>query len=91
MKTATYIKHVIAKLSKFVQTACRLPQIPFYIGFFENLKGIATSFQATFCVEFFDKKFYFAILHKLAKFHYQTMFTSQVMQYNVFRVSWLNI
>ena len=31
-------------------------QIPFYRGFFENYKGPRTNFQATFFVEFFDKK-----------------------------------
>ena len=31
------------------------------------------------------------MLHKLAKFHHQTMFTSQVIQQNVFRVSCLGI
>ena len=36
-----------------------------------------TSFQATFFIEFFDKKFSFVILHKVAKCHYQTVFTSQ--------------
>ena len=30
--------------------------------------------------EFFDKNFSCVILHKLAKFHYQTLFTSQVIQ-----------
>ena len=31
------------------------------------------------------------MLHKLVKFHYQTVFTSQVIQQNVFRVSYLGI
>ena len=52
----------------------------FYRGFFDNQKGSGTIFQATFFVEFFDKKDYFVILHKLAKFHYQTAFTSQFIQ-----------
>ena len=43
-------------------------------------KGLEISFQATFFIEFFDKKFYFVILHKLAKFHYQIVFTSQAIQ-----------
>ena len=43
-------------------------------------KGPGTSFQATFFTEFFDKKFCFIILHKLAKYHYSTVFTSQVIQ-----------
>ena len=44
------------KLSK---SARRPPQIPFYRGSFENGKGPRTSFQATFFIEFFDKKFWF--------------------------------
>ena len=28
------------------------------------------------------------MLHKLAKFHHQTVFTSQVIQQNVFHVPW---
>ena len=42
--------------------------------------GPGTSFQATSFIEFFDKKCYFVILYKLAKFHYQTVLTSQVIQ-----------
>ena len=50
------------------------PQTPFNKCFFENLKRPATS-----SIEPFDKKCYF-MLHNLAKFHYQTVFTSQVIQ-----------
>ena len=57
------------------RSACRLPQIPFYRGFFENWEGPGTSFQATFFIKIFDKEFSFVSLHKLAKFHYQTVFT----------------
>ena len=42
--------------------------------FTENI-GSGTNLKATFFIEFFDKKFSFVILHKLAKFHYQTVFT----------------
>ena len=38
-----------------------------------------TSSQATFFVEFFDKKFSLVIFHKLAQYHYQTVFTCQVI------------
>ena len=31
-------------------------------------------------MEFFNEKWFFAILHKLAKFHCQIVFTSQVIQ-----------
>ena len=40
--------------------------------------GSGTSFQATFLVEFFDKKFSCAILHKLATFHCQGVFPFHV-------------
>ena len=48
-------------------------QIPFDRAFFEN-------FKATFFIEFFDKSFYFVMLHELAKFHHQTVFFCQVIQ-----------
>ena len=88
-KQAIYIRYVIAKLSKFVQISLLPPQIPFYRGSFENWKGSGTSFQATFFTEFFDKFFSFVILHKLTKFHYQTVFTFQLIQWNVFLVLFL--
>ena len=33
-----------------------------------------------FSIELYDKKSYLVMLHKLAKFHYQTVFASQVIQ-----------
>ena len=54
------------------KSTCRFPQIPFYIGFFKNEKGLGTSFLAKFC-RIFDENLPFLILHKLAKFQYQTM------------------
>ena len=44
-----------------------------------------------FFIKFFDKKFSFVILHKLAKSYYQTALTFQVIQWNVFRASCLGI
>ena len=43
-------------------------------------KDMKANFQATIFIELFDKKFWFVILHQLATFHYQTVFTSQVIQ-----------
>ena len=74
------IRYVIAKLSKFVKSACIPPQIPCYRGFFENLKGLGTNFQASFSTEFFDKTYSFVIFRKLEKFHYQTVIIFQVIQ-----------
>ena len=71
LKQATCIGYVIAKLSKFIQI--RIVRILFA----EDSLKIK---KATFFIEFFDKTFCFVILHKLAKFHYQTVFTSQVIQ-----------
>ena len=42
-----------------------------FTGFFENLKSF---------IYIFDKRFSFAMLHELAKFNYQSVFTSQVIQ-----------
>ena len=76
---------------KFVQINICPPQDPFYWGFFEIYKVPGTSFQATFFISFFDKKFHFVVLHTLGKFHYQTGFTSQVVHQYMFRVSCLVI
>ena len=38
-----------------------------------------TSFQTTLFTEFFNERISFAVLQKLAKFHYQTVFTSQII------------
>ena len=43
-------------------------------------KEPGTSFQVTIFVEFFNKNIYSVLWHKLAKFQYQTVFTSQVFQ-----------
>ena len=43
-------------------------------------KDMKANFQATIFIELFHKKFWFVILHQLATFHYQTVFTSQVIQ-----------
>ena len=51
-----------------------------YRGFLKNKKRTGTSFQATFFVEFLDKNFSFVILHKVTKFHWQTMSTFEVIQ-----------
>ena len=42
-------------------------------------------------VEFFDKTFSFVIWNKLAKFHYQIVFTSQVIHQVAFLVLYLGI
>ena len=76
LKQSTYIRYLITKLSKLVQISMLTSSDSLDKGFFENYKGSGTSFQATFFVKLFDKKFYFVTMHKLAKFHYQTVITS---------------
>ena len=73
------------------ESAHRPLQIPFQKWFFETYEMPKTSLKATPFLELFDKKIYFVILHKLATFHYQAVFTSQVIQQNVFRVPCLGI
>ena len=84
-------KHMLQKYQNLSKSAHTPPQILFFRGFFENQKGPKTSFQATFFKEFFHKMFSYQKLHRLAKIHYQTVVTLQVIQYNVFPVSWLGI
>ena len=46
---------------------------------FANTKGPGTSFQAGVSADFFWWNYFFWIWHKLAKFHWQTVFTSHVI------------
>ena len=73
-KQATYIGYVIAKLSKSAQISMLTSLESFLQKILGKLKRPGTSLQATFFIEFFYKKFYFVILHKLAKFHYKTVY-----------------
>ena len=73
LKQATFTRFVLAKLSKFAQIADL-----FRFLFTEDLLKIKKD-QATFFMEFFHKNFSLVILHKLVKFHYQIVFTSQVI------------
>ena len=49
-----------------LKSACRLPQIPFYKGFFKSKKEGGASFEATCFEEMFDF-FSVSILNKLGK------------------------
>ena len=55
----------------------------FHSEFFKNKKGPGTSFQATFFVWFSDI-FWFLVLHKLSKSHYQSVL---VLSYSVKHIS----
>ena len=70
-----------SKTIKILSKSVRRPlQIPFYREFFENQKAPGTSFKTIFFIEAFHKFLFYIILHKLAKFHHQTVLTSQVIQ-----------
>ena len=84
MKQATYIRFVIANLSKFVQISILTSTESFL------QKGLELVSRPYFLQKFLMKK-YFVILLKLAKFHYQTAFTFQFIQQYMFRVSCLGI
>ena len=85
LKQYSYIRYVIAKLSKFVQISMLASSVPFYRVFFEDWKGPGTSFHATFSIVFFDKSC-LVMLHKMAKFNYHAVSASQVIQQNMFHV-----
>ena len=72
------IGYLIVKLSKYFKIS--MQTFLDYRGFFKNKKRTGISFQATFFAEFLDKNFSFVILHKVTKFHSQTMSTYQVIQ-----------
>ena len=72
--------YVLAKLSKFVKISTLASSDSLLQKTLENLTRPGTSFQATFFIAFFEKKISYVILHKLVKFHYQTVFTIQVIQ-----------
>ena len=86
LKKSTYIRYVIAKLSKLVQISMLVSPDSFLQQFLWKFKkGCESSFQVTFLQNFFIKNFfsikkYFVMLQKPAKFHYQTVLSSQVIQ-----------
>ena len=73
-----YIRYVIAKLSKFVKISMHTSSDSFLHMILWKLKGLGTSFWATFFIKYFDQNLSFVILHKLAKLNYQAVFTFQV-------------
>ena len=91
LKQPACITYVIAKISKFVKVSMHTSSDSFLQKILWKLKGLGTSLQATFFIKVFDQNLSFVILHKLAKFYYQTVFTFQVIQENVFHVSCLGI
>ena len=69
----------------------RLLQTPFYTGSLKDKDGPGTMFPAIFFVDCLDRFFSFVMLHKQANFHYQSLFPSQFILWNVFFVSCLSI
>ena len=75
-----YIKYVMAKLSKYVKNIMQTFLSTLLKSIFFKMKNdLELVFISTFFAEFFDKVFSFAISHTLVKFHYQTVFTSQMI------------
>ena len=75
-----YIKYVMAKLSKYVKNIMQTFLSTLLKSIFFKMKNdLELVFISTFFAEFFDKVFSFAISHKLVKFHYQTVFTFQMI------------
>ena len=80
LKQATYIRYVLAKLSKFVQISTLTFPESFSEESLKIKKDLKLVSRSQFSDNFLIKKFSFVILHKLAKFNYHTVFTSQVIQ-----------
>ena len=81
LKQATYISHVIAKLSKFVQISILSSTESFLQRVLWKLeKDVELVSKATFFIEFFIKNLFCNITYKLVKFYCQTVFTYQVIQ-----------
>ena len=57
-----------------------LLRFPFTEDYLKIQKGQELVSRPHFSKNFLIKTFYFVILHKLAKFHHETVFTSQVIQ-----------
>ena len=55
------------------------PRFVFYRGFFKNKNNLELVSRPYFLQDFLNKNFYFVIMHRLAKFYYQTMFTSEAL------------
>ena len=70
LKQPMYIRYALVKLSKFVQFCTYLPEDSLEIK--KGLELVSRSY--------FHRIFSFVMLHKLAKIHDQTVFTSQVFQ-----------
>ena len=79
LKQATFIRYVLAKLSNFVQISTQTFSDSVLQGFFWKLNWDLNYFPDHICPKKFDKRSSFVMLHKLAEFHHQTVFTSQVI------------
>ena len=60
-----------------VLTFVEISMLTFPDFYLQRIRWNLTSFQATLFMGFFNKIFSLVILHKLAKFRYQPVFTSQ--------------
>ena len=79
LRQATYIRYILAKLSKPVQITKQTSSDFFTEDYLKSKKGLELVSRPCFLQNFFII-FFFEILRKPAKFHYQTVFTPQVIQ-----------
>ena len=91
LKQVSNIRYVLAKLSKFVQISTQTSWDCFLEDSLKIKKGLGRVSRRHFFIEFCDEKISFVMLHRVAKFRHQTMFTSQVLWQNLFLVSCLGI
>ena len=78
LKQTTYIRYVLAK-QNYQNLSKSAHRFYFTEDSLKIKKGLELVSRPYFSYNFF-KKISFVILNKLAKFHYQTVFTSQVIQ-----------
>ena len=89
LKQATCIRHVRVKPSKFVQITMRTSSDSFLHRILRKLKRVWVSRSPFRIIS--DKDFSLVMLQKLDTFPCETVFASQVIQKNVFRVSYMGI
>ena len=80
LKQATYIRYILAKLSKPVQITKRTSSDFFTEDYLKIKKGLELVSKSHFLQNLKKFFFFFEILRKPAKFHYETVFTYQVIQ-----------
>ena len=86
MVLAPHLYLLLQNYQNLSKSAHISPQIRFTEDSLKIKKGLQLVSRTPFSHNFLIKNFSLAMLHKPDKFHHQTMFTSQVIQQNVFHV-----